>query len=159
VDAPDADVPDVNILLDPALLATDANVFGIGREELNLPPAELDGVRKIALVERIGEEDRLHHLGPSNGRSRCFATRRIAAVGPSSGCRIHRIAIGSLTRQTNRRVKKKAPRRGGLLPARGNGHNNWRGSERLRVHGNGYLDRYPLRYVDLGFRVATIRMI
>jgi hypothetical protein len=54
VDTSDADLSDVNFLLDPALLATGGDVLGIGREELNLPPAELECVRHGALVEGIG---------------------------------------------------------------------------------------------------------
>lgn len=45
VDAPDADLSNVDILLDPALLVTCVDILGIGREELDLPPTELDGVR------------------------------------------------------------------------------------------------------------------
>ena len=84
VDAPDADLPDVDILLDPALLVTSVDILGIGREELDLPPTELDGVRKVVLVEGVGKQDRLH-LGGGNERDRCcFAIRRWA-VGPSGG--------------------------------------------------------------------------
>ena len=54
VDTSDADLSDVNFLLDPALPVTGGDVLGIGREELNLPPAELECVRHGALVEGIG---------------------------------------------------------------------------------------------------------
>ena len=54
MDTSDADLSDVNFLLDPALPVTGDDVLGIGREELDLPPAKLECVRQGTLVEGIG---------------------------------------------------------------------------------------------------------
>ena len=82
MDAPDADLSDVNLLLDPALPVPGDDVVGIGREELDLPPVELEGGGQVVPVEGIGQEDRIRygrghrHRHRPRSRCRCFLVIR-----------------------------------------------------------------------------------